>query len=139
MTPDRSADLLFYDGGCGLCHRLVTSVLARDREGAMFRYAPLGGPTFVQRFSEEDRVTLPDSIVLQTADGRTMVRSAAVIHIGERLGGPWRILARIASLMPRWLLDLGYDALARIRVHLFAKPNGACPVLPPELRTRFLP
>jgi predicted DCC family thiol-disulfide oxidoreductase YuxK len=139
MTPDRSADLLFYDGGCGLCHRSVTFVLARDREGAMFRYAPLDGPTFVQRFSEGDRAALPDSIVLQTADGRTLVRSAAMIHIGERLGGPWRIVARIASLMPRWLLDLGYDGVARIRRHLFAKPEGACPLLPSELRARFLP
>jgi predicted DCC family thiol-disulfide oxidoreductase YuxK len=139
MTPDRSVDLLFYDGGCGLCHRSVTFVLARDRDGAKFRYAPLNGSTFVQRFSEADRVALPDSIVLQTADGRTLVRSAALIHIGERLGEPWRILARIASLVPRWLLDLGYDGVARIRRRLFTRPEGACPRLPPELRTRFLP
>jgi predicted DCC family thiol-disulfide oxidoreductase YuxK len=119
MTPDRSVDLLFYDGGCGLCHRSVTFVLARDRDGAKFRYAPLNGSTFVQRFSEADRV--------------------ALIHIGERLGEPWRILARIASLVPRWLLDLGYDGVARIRRRLFTRPEGACPRLPPELRTRFLP
>jgi predicted DCC family thiol-disulfide oxidoreductase YuxK len=139
MMPDRSADLLFYDGGCGLCHRSVIFVLARDREGAKFRYAPLGGSTFVQRFSEGERVALPDSIVLHTSDGQTLVRSAALIHVGERLGGPWRMLARIASRVPRWLLDLGYDGVARIRRRLFTRPEGVCPRLPPELGTRFLP
>jgi predicted DCC family thiol-disulfide oxidoreductase YuxK len=139
MTPERSPDLLFYDGTCGLCHRTVRFVVARDLDASRFRFAPLGGGTFRDVVPVESRVDLPDSVVVRTADGRILVRSAAVLHIGERLGGPWRILARIASLMPRWLLDLGYDGLARIRVHLFAKPEGVCPMLPVELRTRFLP
>jgi predicted DCC family thiol-disulfide oxidoreductase YuxK len=139
MTPDRSADLLFYDGTCGFCHRSVRFVLAHDREGTMFRYAPLGGPTFLQHLSHSDRMDLPDSIVIRTADGRTLVRSAAVIHIGERLGGGWRVLARIGMALPHWLLDAGYDGIARIRYRLFARPKDACPMLPPELRTRFLP
>jgi predicted DCC family thiol-disulfide oxidoreductase YuxK len=41
-------------------------------------------------------------------------------------------------LLPRWLLDIGYDGVARIRKHLFAPPPGACPILPAELRGRFL-
>jgi predicted DCC family thiol-disulfide oxidoreductase YuxK len=136
---DRRFDLLFYDGACGLCHRLVVFVLARDREGVLFRFAPLGGSTFAAEFAEADRNGLPDSVVVRTADGRTLVRSAAVIHIGERLGGTWRSLARLVSLFPRWLLDFGYDGIARIRGALVAKPAATCPVLPPELRGRFLP
>ena len=30
MTPP---EVLFYDGGCGLCHRAVRTVLASDRAG----------------------------------------------------------------------------------------------------------
>jgi predicted DCC family thiol-disulfide oxidoreductase YuxK len=131
-------DLLFYDGGCGLCHRTVSFTVARDRDGSRFRYAPLAGPAFQATFSAAVAATLPDSIVLRTADGRTLVRAAAVLHLGERLGGGWRTLARLAGLLPRWLLDLGYDALARIRRHLFQQPTDACPRLPPELRSRFL-
>lgn len=139
MTPKSSPDLLFYDGGCGLCHRSVKFVLARDLEGSRFRYAPLGGPTFATTFPPEVARELPDSIVIRTADGRTLVRSAAAIHIGERLGGGWGVLARLGILFPRWLLDAGYDAIARVRLRLFAKPEGSCPMLPPELRGRFLP
>ncbi len=135
----RTAEVLFYDGTCGLCHGLVKFVLARDRDGSLFRYAPLQGPTFEAAIPPAARGGFPDSVVLRTEDGRTLVRSAAVIHIGERLGGRWRALARVASVLPRWLLDLGYDAVARVRRHLFARPEGSCPLLPPELGSRFLP
>src|SRR5579885_2416758 len=37
MAPE----LIFYDGHCGLCHGFVKFALARDREGARFRFAPL--------------------------------------------------------------------------------------------------
>lgn len=132
-------DLLFYDGGCGLCHRTVKFVLARDLEGGGFRYAPLGGATFTGAFTADRARELPDSIVIRTADGRTLVRSAAVRHIGERLGGGWRALARLAGLLPPWLLDAGYDGIARVRSRLFARPAESCPLLAPELRGRFLP
>lgn len=132
-------DLLFYDGGCGLCHHTVKFVLARDREGTRFRYAPLEGPTFAATFAEDQRSGFPDSIVLKTADGRTLVRSAAALEIGDRLGGGWRMLARTVGVLPRWLLDWAYDGIARVRKVLFARPAGACPLLPPELRGRFLP
>jgi predicted DCC family thiol-disulfide oxidoreductase YuxK len=130
---------LMYDGGCGLCHRLVSFVIARDPDGSRFRYAPLGGSTFVATLIPGQRAGLPDSVVIRTMDGRILIRSDAVLHIGERLGGGWRVLARAASVLPRWLLDPGYDGIARIRGHLFAKPEGACPLLPPELRGRVLP
>lgn len=132
-------DLMYYDGGCGLCHWWVTFVLARDPAGALFHYAPLGGPTFSAQYPVGERAQLPDSVVVRTNDGRTLVRSAAAIHVGERLGGIWRLAARLASLLPRWPLDAGYDGIARIRVYLFAKPENACPTLPAELRGRFLP
>lgn len=132
-------DLLFYDGACGLCHRTVRFVLARDREGTRFRFAPLQGDTFQATFPPADRDRFPDSLVLKTADGRVLTRSAAVLHIGERLGGTWLGLARGFGLLPRWLLDAGYDGVARVRKRLFARPAETCPLLPPELRGRFLP
>ena len=132
-------DLLFYDGGCGLCHRTVLFTLRHDREGTRFRYAPLGGDSFATAFTAEQQRELPDSIVIRTADGRTLLRAAAALHIGEQLGGFWRVVARMTGLLPRWLLDWGYDRVARVRKQLFAVPKEACPMLPPELRGRFLP
>jgi predicted DCC family thiol-disulfide oxidoreductase YuxK len=132
-------DLLFYDGSCGLCHRSVQFAVARDREGSLFRYAPLGGPTYQAAFPADVRDQLPDSIVLRTADGRTLIRSAAILHIAERIGGLWGAAARAVSMVPRWFLDLCYNGVARVRYRLFTRPGTACPLLPAELRQRFLP
>lgn len=130
-------ELLFYDGSCGLCHRLVLFVVRHDPLGSLFRFAPIGGATW-REVIEGKTSGLPDSLVLRTLDGRTLLRSDAVLHIGERLGRGWRVAARFAGLLPRWLLDIGYDGVARLRKHLFAPPPGVCPILPAELRSRFL-
>lgn len=132
-------DTLFYDGDCGLCHRAVLFALRHDPEGVRFRYAPLASQAFAETFSEAVRRELPDSVIVRTADGRTLSKWAAVQRIAEQSGGIWSVLAKTAGILPHWLLNIGYDSVARVRKHLFAKPNDACPILPPELRGRFLP
>jgi predicted DCC family thiol-disulfide oxidoreductase YuxK len=132
-------DILFYDGGCGLCHSAVKLVLYGDADGRAFRFAPLHGETFRKLVSEADRAGLPDSVVVRTDDGRLLARSAASLYIGRRLGGVFGVLAALGSLVPRRLADALYDAIARVRYRLFARPDAACPLLPPPLRARFLP
>jgi predicted DCC family thiol-disulfide oxidoreductase YuxK len=136
-APPAVPDLLFYDGTCGLCHRWVLFVMRHDPDGTRFRFAPLGGRTWSD-FLQGRIGELPDSLVLRTSDARILVRSDAVLRIGERLGGRWRMVSRLTEVLPRWLLDLGYDGVARVRKKLFAPPPGLCPILPAELRARFL-
>jgi len=129
--------MVFYDGACGLCHRTVRFAIARDRDGSRFRFAALGSEAFRRLVPGAFRVEMPDSIVVLTADGTLLARSAAVLHILERIDGPWRRLAELLGLVPRAVLDLGYDAIARVRYRVFRRPAEACPVTPPELRARF--
>ena len=129
---------LFYDGGCGLCHRSVRFVLRADRDGRAFRFAPLGGETFRAQVRAAGG-GLPDSLVVRTADGRLLTRFRGVLHVLERLGGFWRALGALASLPPPAWGDAAYDAVARVRHRLFEKPPETCPVSPPELRKRFDP
>ncbi len=137
-TSTAGPEVLFYDGGCGLCHRAVRFILWADREGRAFRFAPLGGATFEAQVPVSERAGLPDSMVVQTAEGALLTRSAGVLHILRRLGGGWRALAFLFGLVPRPLRDAAYDFVARIRLRLFARPDDACPVVPPPLRSRFL-
>jgi predicted DCC family thiol-disulfide oxidoreductase YuxK len=132
-------DTLFYDGDCGLCHRAVLFALRHDPEGVRFRYAPIASRTFIETFSEDVRRELPDSVIVRTGDGRTLSKWAAVQRIAEQAGGAWSALAKTAGILPHWLLNWGYDGVARVRKQIFAKPAGACPILPSELRGRFLP
>jgi predicted DCC family thiol-disulfide oxidoreductase YuxK len=129
--------MVFYDGACGLCHCTVGFAIARDRDGRLFRFAALGGETFRRLVPEALRAGLPDSIVVLTPGGALLTRSAAVIHILERIGGPWRLTGRLLTLVPRRIRDLGYDGVARVRHRLFRRPTDVCPVTPPELRGRF--
>ncbi len=132
-----TTETLFYDGQCGLCHNAVRFLLAEDRApGGAFRFAPLGGETFQATVSRP--ADLPDSLALVTDDGRVLTRSRAVLHLGRRLGGLWRVIAGLVGLLPIALLDRAYDAVAHVRHRLFARPEEACPIAPRELRSRLL-
>jgi predicted DCC family thiol-disulfide oxidoreductase YuxK len=130
-------DTLFYDGNCGLCHGAVRFALAEDPDGSALRFAPLDSEAFRAAVPADVRAALPDSLVVATADGRVLTRSEGVLHLGQRLGGMWRVLAAVADAVPAPILDAAYDLLARARHRLFAKPKDACPMLPPQLRARF--
>jgi predicted DCC family thiol-disulfide oxidoreductase YuxK len=134
-----ASERLFYDGSCGLCQRFVRFVVAEDARGTAFRFAPLGGATFQAAVDAPRREGLPDSIVVLTDSGELLVRSRAARHALARLGGLWRAVALLTAPLPAPLADLVYDAIARVRHRLFARPSDACPLLPPDLRARFDP
>lgn len=128
-------DVVFYDGSCGLCHRAVRFVVAEDRD-AVFELAPLGGERFAAVYGDGE-AALPDSIVVHTASGRTLVKARAALHVLARLGGYWRVISVIARLLPVRLLDVLYDLVASSRYRIFGREKAACPILPPDLRSRF--
>ena len=130
---------VFYDGHCGLCHGAVKFLLARDRDGSHFRFAPLQGETLPRLVPPEARAVLPDSGVVLTAGGALLTRSTGVIALLVELGGGWRAFAAALRIVPRPIRDAGYDLVARVRKRLVAAPAGVCPMIPPALRARFDP
>lgn len=130
--------ILFYDGGCGLCHGAVRLLLRLDRVGRL-RFAPLGGETFDRLVGEAQRRALPDSLVLRTAGGALLLRSEALATALRLCGGAAGWLGAAVRLLPRGLADRAYAALARRRLRLFGRASEACPVPPGPLRARFLP
>jgi predicted DCC family thiol-disulfide oxidoreductase YuxK len=92
---------VFYDGECGFCHRWVRLAVRLDRDGSTFRFAPRKGETFRALVAQDQREALPASILVLTRKGRILTRSSAVLHILEKLGGGWRVIAVVARLL-RW-------------------------------------
>jgi predicted DCC family thiol-disulfide oxidoreductase YuxK len=131
------AEMIFYDGHCGLCHQAVRFVLAEDGTGDIFRFAPLDSEAFRAAVRASDRAALPDSLIVLTTDGLLLTRSAAVLHLLRRLGGVWRLLGNVLSVIPTPVRDRVYDKIARIRHSLFRAPAQACPLVPANLRGRF--
>ena len=132
MQPS-ARENIFYDGSCGLCHWAVRFVIGEDISERKFRFAPLGGKAFESLIPAAQRVGLPDSLVVLTADGRILVRSAAAIHILRRLGGMWICVARLFTLLPRPIADTAYDFIARSRYRLFSRTSQACLIISPHL------
>lgn len=132
--------LLLYDGVCGLCDHVVQTVLARDRE-QLFDFASLQSPVSTALLARHRRE--PDALDTvyvvadyQTATPRLLDKGEAALFVATRLGWPWKA-ARPLGVLPRRLLNAGYDVVARYRYRLFGRYDQC--VLPrPEHRARFI-
>jgi predicted DCC family thiol-disulfide oxidoreductase YuxK len=140
IPPARSCRkaTIFFDGECGLCHGVVRWVLAEDGLGT-FYFSPLQGTTYVQEFNPGPSQAMPNTVLLWIDQKRLLSHSDAVLCIMAGLGGLWRVSALGLRLIPRAIRDLGYRWVARVRTRLYPNPEQSCPMLPPELGTRFYP
>jgi predicted DCC family thiol-disulfide oxidoreductase YuxK len=134
------APIILYDGVCGLCHRLVRFVLARDRAGR-FRFAALQSDLVREILTRHGRDPRDlDTLYLVLGHGRSderlLRKSDAALWILRALGGPWQAAGAL-HVVPRPLRDLGYDLVARTRYRIFGRYD-ACPLPDPRHRGRFL-
>ena len=131
--------LLLYDGVCALCNSSVRFILRHERPHTL-RFAPLQGESAHAILLRHPELAGTDSLVwVEEAHGdeRALVKSDAVLRVTSYLGGPWRLLLGLA-IVPRPVRDFFYDFVARHRYRWFGK-HDACPIPPPEVRSRFLP
>ena len=131
--------LLLFDGVCGLCHRWVRFVLARDKE-RLVGFAALQSDVAAEalaRHGEEPSLDSLAFIVDLGRDGERLIRGArGVLQLLGILGFPWSI-ARGFGVLPNFLLNPAYAAVARIRYRLFGRYDS-CQLPSPEERDRFL-
>lgn len=131
-----TAHIVFFDGVCGLCDRLVQFVLRRDHE-RRFRFAPLQGRLAGRelRLRGVDPEDL-DTLYVLTAHGRLLTRSRAVFFVLRQLGGGWGVLANL-RVLPAFVTDIGYRLVSSVRYRLFGRFDQ-CRVPSPEDRDRVL-
>ena len=108
--------------------------MARDVDRRL-RFAPLQGRTAELHLPEDLRQN-PDSLVF-VSNGRTYLRSAAVVQILKTLGGKWALTGTALWLIPLPVRDLGYRAIARVRYRLFGK-HESCRLPKPEEQNLLL-
>lgn len=132
--------LVFYDGNCGLCDKVVRLLYQEDKK-KLFVFAPLQGETashYLKSLPPEIRFS--DSMILienyKSPLPRIRIYAKAALRIAWLLGWPW-ILVGWLSILPGWLFDWIYKIIAANRHHLF--PNDQCFIPPPDQKQRFLP
>jgi predicted DCC family thiol-disulfide oxidoreductase YuxK len=111
----------------------------RYDRGGVFWFAPLQGGTFERMVPPATRAALPDSVAVLGVDGSVRIRSDGFLYIFRRLGGFWRAVAAICAVVPGPIRDAIYNMIARVRYSVFGRKEDICPVMPAELRKRFLP
>jgi len=134
----RKHDIVFYDGECGLCQGFVRFLLLCDREGRRFLFSPLQGRLITQLLDPATLAALPDTLVMRSADGRVRIQSEAVLGALDRLGGFWRLVAILGRIAPRRVRDIVYAWVAGTRRRMFGGTHYHCPLVPADLRDRFV-
>jgi|GEM_PF-240094 predicted DCC family thiol-disulfide oxidoreductase YuxK len=113
--------ILFFDGECFLCNELVQWLMKRDSK-RQFKLAMLqtNAGKEVQKLLQQQIGRVPDTLVLYHQK-QLMYGSVAVIQILIRLGGIWKIIGYIYSILPRFLREALYNYIASNRYRFFGK------------------
>lgn len=133
--------LILYDGGCGLCNRIVWFVLRHDAAGRFWFCAlqdPMAGRILASHGLDAAKLDTFCLVNNPFSSGeQVLVSSTAAVGVLLELGGWWRLLGKIIRFVPRPLRDFGYRAVARVRYRVFGRVN-ACPLPSAAQRERFL-
>ena len=133
--------IVFYDGICGLCNRLVQFLLKRDRHDRL-RFASLQSEFASKVLSRhgidpKDLDTLHVVENYEQSDERVFNRSDAILRASRELGGIWKLAANIGRVVPRAFRDLFYRFVANNRYRVFGKYE-TCLLPEPRHRAKFL-
>ena len=133
--------IVFYDGVCGLCNRIIQFLLKRDRNDRL-RFASLQSEFAANVLTRhgidpKDLDTLHVVENYEEAGERVLNRSDAVLRATGELGGLWSLAAIAGSIIPRPLRDLFYRFVARNRYRVFGK-SETCMLPEPRHRAKFL-
>jgi predicted DCC family thiol-disulfide oxidoreductase YuxK len=133
--------ILLYDGVCGFCNRFVKFILRRDRN-AIFRFASLQSAVAARILARHginptDLDTVYVVIKHERPDESLLSRSDAVAFVLKQLGSLWRPTASLLQLLPKFLRDPAYNAVARNRYRIFGRTD-VCYLPSDKDQNRFL-
>jgi predicted DCC family thiol-disulfide oxidoreductase YuxK len=139
--PGEKQPIILYDGVCGLCNRGVQFLLKRDKRGQL-QFASLQSDFAAKVLGRhgidpKDLDTVHVVVNHDRPDEKILGRSDAVLRAWQELGGSWKLLSSISSIIPRGLRDLVYRFVATNRYRVFGKFE-TCMLPDPSQRSRFL-
>ncbi len=133
--------IVFFDGVCGLCSKLVQFIIANDHED-LFLFAPLqsefAASTLTPRGIDPAKL---DTIWVIAEYGqpseRLLSKSDGVVFTIGKLKRWFQPLATIFGLQPKWLRDFQYLLIAAIRYRIAGK-RDQCMLPSADNRRKFI-
>ena len=120
---DHSRDVLLLDGECGLCHRLALFMEPKLGPGVDIAYRRIesdDAQNLIIKFPEWQQKA--NSVYL-LRNGRSYVRSAAIIRCLLYLRWYWKMWFLIFWIIPLPIRDMVYRFVAKYRHLIFKKPE----------------
>jgi predicted DCC family thiol-disulfide oxidoreductase YuxK len=132
---DTGYKIILFDGVCNLCNGAVQFIIKHDKAG-IFKFASLQSDFGQRQLIERqiDNASLHSIILID--HNHCLDRSNAVLEIARNLGGLWPMFYGF-KIIPRFLRDFLYAAIARYRYRIFGKRNF-CMIPGPEFQDKFL-
>jgi len=125
--------IVFYDGDCGFCNRIVTYVLKNDRT-KQIKFATIQSD-YTSFLFKELGLEKPDLSTFYFLDkGKMNIKSTAALRLGYYLKFPQSIV-QVFWILPRFVRDAGYDFIAKRRKRL---SRSYCAVPTREEQSRFI-
>jgi len=128
-----NAPILFYDGHCNLCHKVVRFIVRRDKK-RLFYLAPLQGETAAKCLP---RHWLNVDTVILLEGKNIYVRSKAAFRVLKMLGFPYSVWS-VLGLLPAFVTDWGYNLIAKHRYRWWGR-REVCEWPDLQDQSRFLP
>lgn len=112
--------IIVFDGVCGVCNASVNLVLDHDST-RLFRFAALQSPAGMRLLRRCNRAADDISSVVLVLPNAHYTKSTAALKIASKLEMPYPIIAALATPVPAFLRDIGYDLLANNRYRVLGK------------------
>lgn len=130
----QSKQILFFDGNCLLCNRIVRLLNKIDKKNKIY-YAPLGGTTF-QNLTITNKPHAVDSVIFYK-NGQFFSAWDAVYQLFKLLDFPYKTII-IFNIFPKSLLNQCYFIVANNRIRWFGRATH-CQMPSNKLAKKLLP
>ena len=127
--------ILFYDGVCVLCNRLINFLIRRDQK-KVIRFIPLQSYHANQFLSAQGIDSKKLNTVVFLTKGKIFTKSSASIHAVSHLHGIWKIV-KMGLILPPFIRNMFYDFIANRRYKWFGQ-SSQCIIPSDDVQERFL-
>jgi predicted DCC family thiol-disulfide oxidoreductase YuxK len=106
-------EIVFYDGNCGLCNRVVQFILKHEKRKALC-FSAIESPFAKNFFQEHGMYEVDINTFYLYQNGIFYERSQAMIQLSKHLKFPFSLF-RLLILIPRFVRDAVYRFIAKRR------------------------